>query len=143
MKIKELLFRIFAVILVGGVTLFIFWWGGRLAGSPTPLDDQMSTSEPVISGTEVREVDVVGNEYSFSPAEISVKSGEKVKINFKNGGRLPHNITIDELGFATATITGGKTTSAELTAAKTGTFSMYCSIGDHKTRGMEGELEVK
>ncbi|MEK7182909.1 MAG: hypothetical protein AAB694_02020 [Patescibacteria group bacterium] len=31
-KLKELLFRIAVVILVGAASLSIFWWGGQLAG---------------------------------------------------------------------------------------------------------------
>lgn len=29
---KELLTRIGAVILIGGVVFFLFWWGAKLAG---------------------------------------------------------------------------------------------------------------
>lgn len=32
MVIKDLLFRVAAVIFVGGISLLIFWWGAKIAG---------------------------------------------------------------------------------------------------------------
>lgn len=119
-----------------------------LAGNKTTLYTSKPTPSPTLTPTGVseettRDLTVQGGEYKFSPGSISLTKGEQVRINFKNTGRLPHNLTIDELGFATDTISGGKEISVELTADKTGTFVMYCSVGNHRALGMEGEVEVK
>lgn len=133
---------VLVVVVLAGAIIYSSGVKGPNYGSvpsPTPL----STVQPSVQPGEVKEVSVEGGEYKFSPDSISVVAGEKVQVNFKNTGRLPHNLSLDELNFATDTIPGGKTTSAEFTASKTGSFTMYCSVGNHRSLGMEGKVEVK
>jgi nitrosocyanin len=92
---------------------------------------------------EAKEVKVVATDFAFSPKTISVKQGEKVKITLTNSGKYPHNLKIDELGMMTKIIKSGETDTVELTASKSGTFSMYCSVGDHRQRGMEGTVSIQ
>lgn len=92
---------------------------------------------------EIREIVVSGNEYSFTPGSLSLKEGEQVRIVFRNNGRLPHNLAIDELDVVSDTIPGGQETTVEFTAEKTGSFTMYCGVGNHRALGMEGAVEVK
>ncbi|MBI4057763.1 hypothetical protein HY405_00355, partial [Candidatus Microgenomates bacterium] len=61
----------------------------------------------------------------------------------RNTGRLPHNLTIDELVVETDTIPAGKETTVEFAASKGGTFTAYCSVGNHRALGMEVKVEVK
>ena len=68
---------------------------------------------------------------------------EKVKLTFVNKGKLPHNLAIDELSVLTDTIPAGKSTMTEFTANQTGSFTAYCSVGNHRALGMEGEVEVR
>lgn len=107
--------------------------------SPTP---GAGTTSPQTQG-EAREITVEGDEYAFSPGSITVEAGEKIRLTFKNMGNLAHNFTIDELGVAAKTISGGKSETLEFTAEKSGTFTFYCSIAGHRQLGMEGELEVQ
>ena len=144
---KELLFRIGVVILIGGITLFLYWWGARLAippghGPVKPTSDSR-VSQPTPVEQTVREITVTGSEYKFSPGNISVARGEQVRIIFQNSGTLPHNLTINKLGIDTDTIPGGGSTTIEFVAGKTGIFTMFCSVGNHRSLGMEGEVEVK
>lgn len=90
-----------------------------------------------------REIVVSGSEFKFSPASISLTKGETVRITFRNTGNLPHNLTIAELGVATKTIGAGQTDSVTVTADKTGNYTFYCNVGNHRQQGMEGKLEVK
>lgn len=142
MRVSFVLFIILAAIAVLAAA-YVF-----LAGNKTTLYTSKPTPSPTLIPTGVskettRELTVQGGEYKFSPGSISLTKGERVRINFKNTGRLPHNLTIDELGVATDTISGGKDASVEFTAGKTGTFVMYCSVANHRALGMEGEVEVK
>lgn len=137
-----------AVVATAGV--YVFLAGGEKPGplpntavSPTPVQTTPEPTGAPISVLEVLELEVSGGEYNFNPASLTINKGERVKLTFKNEGRLPHNLTIDELGFATDTIAGGKTTTAEFTAEKSGTFAMYCSVGTHRQQGMEGRVQVK
>ena len=91
---------------------------------------------------EVREVVVDGDEFSFSPSSLRVTEGEKIKLVFNNVGQFPHNFMVDELGVATETIQGGLSDTVEFAAGQSGTFNFFCSVGNHRARGMEGELVV-
>jgi plastocyanin len=78
----------------------------------------------------------------FDPATITVNKGDKVKITFKNSGGM-HDWKIDELSIATKKIKTGEEEVLEFTADKVGTFEYYCSVGDHRAKGMKGTLVVK
>ena len=93
--------------------------------------------------TEAREIVVEGNEFKFSPTSITVEKGEKINLVFKNIGKFPHNFIVDELGITSKTINGGEEDSVEFVSEKTGTFSMYCGVGNHRQQGMEGEVVVE
>lgn len=149
MKNKTLLIGGGLVVVI--LLVFLFLRGGYKAPATqqTPAPGSTEVEEKVVapegeeSTEEVREVAVEGDEYSFSPASISVNEGERIKLTFKNVGGVPHNITIEGLGVATRTISGGQSDTIEFTAEKGGTLSIYCSVGNHRALGMEGELKVE
>ncbi len=86
---------------------------------------------------------VDGAEYSFSPSTLSVNKGDTVKVVFNNVGTMPHDFIIDEFDVATKTIAPGEQDTVEFTANQSGTFSYYCSVGNHRALGMEGTLTVE
>lgn len=111
-----------------------------------PVPGNEGTPEMVVStdpASPEREIVVSGGEYSFSPASISLTQGETVKVTFKNTGGLPHNFVITELGISTKTISGGQEDSVTFTVEKTGTYGFFCSVGNHRQLGMEGEVSIK
>lgn len=118
--------------------------GGYKTPAPAVVAPQTQTptavSEEAAAG---REIVVSGSEFKFSPASISLTKGETVKLTFKNTGTFPHNLTIAELGVATKTIGGGEEDSVTVTADETGSYTFYCSVGTHRSQGMEGKVEVK
>ena len=91
------------------------------------------------SGT-LKEITVVGTEFSFNPSSISVQAGEKVRIIFNNLGGTVHNLTIEGLGIGTKTIDPGKTDAIEFTSPAAGNYNFFCSIPGHKAAGMAGTL---
>jgi len=139
------IFIISGIFLAFVVGAFLFMQNPKTSSekqtSPTP--SPTASSETVSAEGEVREIQVVGNEYSFTPSSISVKKGEKIVLTFRNAGRLPHNLTIKELGVSTKTIGQGTSDTVEFTADEVGILTFYCSIGNHQSLGMEGSLEVK
>lgn len=92
---------------------------------------------------EVREITVEGQEFSFSPGSITVTEGERIRLTFTNVGSFPHNFIVDELGIATQTIPPGGSDTIEFTSNQSGTFSFYCSVGNHRELGMEGTLDIE
>ncbi len=128
-----------AVVLAGG---YFVLSGSQVKPSPTPTT---TATEPgrTLDASEVKEIIIEGKEYSFSPSSITVTKGEKILLTFKNTGRFAHNLTIDELKVSTKTVAGGQSDTVIFTADKSGTFSFFCAIGNHRALGMEGEMEVK
>ena len=76
----------------------------------------------------------------FSLKEITVKKGDKVKINV-NAINGTHNFNIDEFNVHQETPTG-KITVVEFTADKAGEFIYYCSMPGHRANGHWGTLKV-
>ena len=76
----------------------------------------------------------------FSLKEITVKKGDKVKINV-NAINGTHNFNLDEFNIHSETPTG-KVTAVEFTADKVGEFIYYCSMPGHRANGHWGTLKV-
>ena len=140
-----LIIIIILVVIVGGYFLLR---GGYQ--TPAPVAPEVTAPEetpeevtlpPAPSG--MKEVTVVGTEFSFSPALITVKSGEKVKLTFQNNGSVSHNLVVEGLGISTKTIGRGKTETLEFTAPASGTYKFFCSVPGHRPAGMEGSLKAE
>lgn len=86
---------------------------------------------------------VVGSNFAFSPKEMRVKKGDKVRITFSSQNGM-HDFKIDEFNVGTRILRGGEPAqTVEFTASKTGTFEYYCSVGTHRQMGMVGKLIVE
>jgi|GEM_PF-447426 len=113
------------------------------SGSP------MSSSSPAVgTATGVKkegDVNVVTMEagaFYYSPKEITVMQGEKVKIVMTSKDMM-HDFNIDELKVKLPITKAGETSIVEFTATKKGTFQYYCSVGQHRAHGQVGTLIVK
>lgn len=92
---------------------------------------------------KVREITVVGNEFSFSPPNIVVKAGEQVRVMFKNEGKDIHNLVIQGLNKQTKTIGSDQVEVLEFTAPAAGIYDIICSVSNHRLKGMIGKLVVE
>lgn len=120
---------------------------GHVDGMDMSVSETTNTPEaPTVQNqavvSAVKEFTVVGSNFMFDPATITVNRGDKVKITFKNSGGM-HDWRIDEFGVATKKIKTGEEEVLEFTADKVGTFEYYCSVGEHRMKGMKGTLTVK
>lgn len=99
---------------------------------------------PSAEVTIAREVTIEASEYKFSPSEIRVRKGETVKITLKNIGKMSHNWMVEKMGGASIDTTEpGKSSTITITPSQTGTFTTFCSIGNHRKLGMVGKLIVE
>lgn len=119
---------------------------------PESMTGAQQTSQPEASAPAAaspsgeqaaREITVEGKEFSFSPATLTVKQGETVRVVFKNTGKMPHDFVVDELNVRTKVISGGQQDTVTFTATEKGTFEFYCSVGNHRAQGMVGKLMVE
>jgi len=90
-----------------------------------------------------KQIVIEASEYKYSVSSLNFKKGEKVKLTLKNVGNAPHDFVIDEINVRTKTIMPGESTSLEFTPEVIGKFKFYCSIGNHRQLGMEGEVSVE
>jgi plastocyanin len=83
-------------------------------------------------------------DFSIDPSTISPRSGGTVTFSVVNKGPSPHALEIDGNGVEEETETLSTGDHADLTVdLKPGTYEIYCPIGDHRARGMEGKLVVR
>jgi plastocyanin len=109
------------------------------ASSPPPVAPAPSSS----GGDTLALAADPSGQLAYDKKSLSAKAGQ-LTIEFTNDSQIPHNVTIeqgeDEQG-ATDTIQGSKTSKSF--NLKAGTYSFYCSVGNHEEAGMKGTLTVQ
>lgn len=147
MKKTIIIIAVILIVLVGGY--FVLQRSYRtptLISMPIPTTAKATTLVPeqaTAPASAVKEFIVLGTEFSFSPSLIRVKGGDRIKITFKNNGRVPHNLVIESLGVGTKKIEEDETETIEFTAPASGIYPIFCSIPGHRASGMEGNLIVE
>lgn len=82
----------------------------------------------------------------FDPVSLTVASRVPVHLVFTNAEQLPlidHNWVLEGVeGAATDAIAPGASAELRFTAPAPGEYAYFCSVGDHRARGMVGTLTV-
>lgn len=83
-------------------------------------------------------------EFEFSPAQVTAKVGEH-EFQIVNRGDTEHALEIHAPGGEVVSDRVAPGDSATVTAdlSETGTYELYCPVGDHRQRGMKGSVTVK
>lgn len=110
-------------------------------GTPTNSSGTSIDVSASVSTGAVKEFTVHGKNFSFTPAAMTVKKGDRVRITFVNDSGT-HDWVIDEFNARTKVIQGGAKETIEFVADKAGSFEYYCSVGQHREMGMKGTLTV-
>lgn len=82
----------------------------------------------------------------FSVATLTAHEGALVNLTMTNGDQDPlvgHNFVIEGVNETLGTIQPGESGTFSFTAPAPGEYTFYCSIGDHRSRGMEGKFVVE
>lgn len=91
---------------------------------------------------QIREFQVTGRDFSFSPARLEVQRDDVVKITF-TAADMPHSFTSDHYRIAKRA-GAGQAVTFEFRADQTGTFEFYCNLShDERCRNMKGQLVVR
>lgn len=122
-----------AVVLLGIAVVVIDGCGGGPGG-----ETSTAGSAEAPAGEKIT---VVGKEFSYDPATLTLAAGQPFTIVLKNTGSIEHDITLDDAKFK-LTVPGNNTREKGLEVAKPGTYQFYCSLPGHKSAGMKGELTV-
>lgn len=110
-----------------------------LAAAPAFAQEVVDLTD---SDAEVKEITVTNNGFDYMPREIRVNLGDRIRLTYENGGGF-HDWVLDEFDAATAQFTGGNSETIEFVADQAGTFEFYCSVGNHRARGMWGNFIVE
>ena len=116
------------------------------AESPTsmkvPAPGNEDVEEMVVAESEVVKIDMTAKKWEFEPGIVTVKEGDRVKLNIKSVD-VTHGFSLPDFGVS-ENLAPGKTVAVEFTADKKGTFtffgSVYCGSGH---RDLKGTLVVE
>lgn len=116
--------------------------GGDDESSPAPAPGPAATGGAASAGTPLAIAADPSGALAFDTTSLQAAAGT-VTIVFTNDSSVPHNVTLDGPGVedeGTETISGSST---EVTLdLQPGTYTFYCSVGNHRAAGMEGTLTV-
>ena len=90
-------------------------------------------------------VQVAATEFDFALSRASIKSGRAL-VELANYGEDPHDLRMQRVGgtrvYALGVVAPGESRvlSAKLLPGK---FRLWCSIADHRARGMHATLRVR
>lgn len=105
---------------------------------PTSLVQTINT----VSQDDVKQIDVEAGSFYYTPNQITVKKGQKIKIVLHSVSMM-HDFNIDELQVKLPIVKNGETGTVEFVADRVGKFEYYCSVGQHRQMGQIGTLIVE
>ena len=108
--------------------------------TPTPSPE---STAPTLKEVEVQEISIEAKEFSYSKESITVKKGQKVRLTLVNKGRMSHDFVVEGTNVSTKLSGPGESVTTEFTINEAGTYTFYCSVGNHRAMGMEGTLIVE
>lgn len=137
---KQTYIVLLVVVLVGVGAYFMLSQGK----GPALEEKTESTAEKIVENESdlTKPFEVEGGMFYFKPNEIKVKKGETVTVKFTNKEGM-HDFVVDEFNAKTKQIKAGETETISFVADKAGTFEYYCSVGEHRAKGMVGKLIVE
>jgi len=110
-----------------------------LTPTPTPQTEGESAPEE----DKVQEITLEARDFSYSQESLTVKKGQKVKLTLVNKGKMSHDFVVERMNVTTELAGAGESVTVEFTISDAGTYTFYCSIGNHRAMGMEGTLIVE
>lgn len=108
-----------------------------------------------ITGTE-QTVEIIANDFTYSPPEIQLKKNRTVTVRLKNIGQVEHDLQVTglkvdvvkkghhaiEKGNLHIHVKPGQHDSLTFKPLESGSFSYWCTLPGHKEAGMAGSFTV-
>ncbi|OLT24760.1 hypothetical protein BJF83_23855 [Nocardiopsis sp. CNR-923] len=133
-----------ALTLALGLALAACSGGGADAPDDTATEEQAAPSGSAEEdGEVVATIAVTAVEMSYAGFPQVLPAGT-TRIDFDNAGQTEHDLVVEELGDEqiVPVIEGGASQSVTVTL-QPGTYTFYCSVGDHRAMGMEVTVTVE
>jgi plastocyanin len=97
------------------------------------------------AGRPVATIEMSETDFALDPAEPRVDETGVVEFAISNDGEAPHNLEVEtpEGEFELEQdLEPGETATLKAELPEPGEYVMYCPVGDHRERGMEGTITV-
>ena len=91
-------------------------------------------------GGSEAQLEVTAVDFAFEPSSLEVGEGGATLV-LANDGEFPHALAVEGGDAATDTVDAGGSTELSLDLDP-GSYTIFCPVGDHRDRGMEGTLVV-
>lgn len=123
-----------ALTLVAMLVLFVTACGGSDDGNETTA-----------AGGAAKTFEIVETEFQLEPSTVTLEAPGTYTFRAVNEGETEHALELEGEGLEEETENIAPGESAELTVEITdpGEYELYCPVGDHKDRGMEGTVELR
>jgi len=108
------------------------------------VEDTTEAVKDTASGivAEAHVVSVSAFEFGYEPPSLRLPADTTIELTLSNSGSGLHDFMIDGQAIETKRINGGETDTIEF-KLKQGTYTFYCSVGNHRALGMEGVIIVE
>ncbi len=103
--------------------------------------DSSSESASGGGGGEKPTIEVIMNDFSFTPATITIPTGGAT-LKLVNQGAAVHNLQVPDLGIKSPDVPAGETYAMEVGAQSVGSYQVICPQPGHEGAGMVGTLVV-
>ena len=103
--------------------------------------DGSRATEPGTEPSTASTAEVTATDFEFEPGIVQVASGSELTL--VNRGYAFHNIKVEgENGLLVPDVDSGGENSVTIDLPS-GEYVFFCSIGNHRSQGMEGTLEMR
>ena len=103
--------------------------------------DSSSESASGGGGGEKPTIEVIMNDFSFTPANITIPAGGAT-LKLVNQGAAVHNLQVPDLGIKSPDVPAGETYAMEVGAQSVGSYQVICPQPGHEGAGMVGTFVV-
>ena len=97
------------------------------------------------AGSAVATVEMSLTDFELDPSDPEVAESGVVEFSLSNDGQAPHNLEVEtpEGEFELEQDIGpGESATLKAELSEPGEYVIYCPVGDHRERGMEGTVTV-
>jgi Cu+-exporting ATPase len=123
------------VVRDGAFLVVVALIGLALAGGVLAADRAVNAGLPLIQ--------VTARDMRFEPAEVRIRAGEWVVLEFTNEDTVVHDWMVEGVPNLDVPARPGQTSRLRFVLDRPGTYMVICSIPGHAEAGMTGELMVE
>jgi plastocyanin len=89
-------------------------------------------------------ITITETDFALEPSSVDLDAPGTYAFEVVNDGQVAHALEVEGEGIEEETETLQPGERATLTVAlESGSYELYCPVGDHKERGMTGKVEIQ